>query len=439
MAHSKKSPKFIKFNTSLCVEGVCRMLNNPRNCPWLASLDMRSRGTCATIWGCGASKRPKWKRWRSACLRSTLPSCTVWRHRPIGWVWLSSHQCSTRSVPKRSSTENVCADTTCAATNVSERESFHSSRFWGTQQLSLLSHKESSAKRHESATLAMATSSTCVSMRKPICTWQKSSNNGFHILCLFSSKQLEEVETDELVEAEEVATTPLSRGQLKSKGHGKLSIHYAADLETVETIFRIIVSANPLSLYGAVAVICEEYETLHDRTVQPVVGGQSSSSLVLSVIKTEVPLDCDDPVNQDLLSQQYGERIERLSQQDKLSKFCMDAGFLNVVEIGPYFRTKDTAEFFQFRAVACREYTPPREDGASQPKRGIQGNTKLGPYCKSQPVTCTVNMELRSALCLWAETTLTPGSEFLMDQISLWWIWTTMKQKFPKISSKNMR
>ena len=74
------------------------------------------------------------------------------------------------------------------------------------------------------------------------------------------------------------ATTPLSRGQLKSKGHGKLSIHHAADQETIETIFRIIVSANQLSLYGAVAEMCEEYETLHDRSGQPVVGGQSSSS-----------------------------------------------------------------------------------------------------------------------------------------------------------------
>ena len=36
------------------------------------------------------------------------------------------------------------------------------------------------------------------------------------------------------------ATTPLSKGQLKSKGHGKLSIHFAADLETIETIFRTI-------------------------------------------------------------------------------------------------------------------------------------------------------------------------------------------------------
>ena len=37
------------------------------------------------------------------------------------------------------------------------------------------------------------------------------------------------------------ATSPLSRGHLKSEGHGKLAIHYAADLETIETIFRIIV------------------------------------------------------------------------------------------------------------------------------------------------------------------------------------------------------
>ena len=36
------------------------------------------------------------------------------------------------------------------------------------------------------------------------------------------------------------ATRPLSRGRLRSKGHGKLSIHFAADLVTIETIFRII-------------------------------------------------------------------------------------------------------------------------------------------------------------------------------------------------------
>ena len=39
--------------------------------------------------------------------------------------------------------------------------------------------------------------------------------------------------------------------------------------------------------------------------------------------------------------------------------------------------TKDTGK--QFHAVACREYTLPREDAASQPKGWIQGNTKIGP------------------------------------------------------------
>ena len=169
----------------------------------------------------------------------------------------------------------------------------------------------------------------------------------------------------------------------------------------LETVFRTITSVNQLSLYGAVAEMCEEYETFHDRTGKPVVGGQSSSSFVPSVIKTDVPLESDDRAHKDLLLQKYGERIEKLSQQDKLSKFCMDAGFLNVVEIGQYFMTKDTAEFSQFTdAVACREYTLPRDEEASEPKVGSEGTPKLGPYWKLQPVACKVNMELRSELCL---------------------------------------
>ena len=162
----------------------------------------------------------------------------------------------------------------------------------------------------------------------------------------------------------------------KNKGGGKLSINYCADLATIETVFRIITSVNPLSLYGAVAEICEEYESLHGRTVRPVVMGQS---IVLSAIKTEVPLESDDPANQKFLLQQYEERIEKLSQQDKLSKFCMDAGFLSVVENGQYFMTKDTGDLTQFSTVACRECTLPREEAASQPKGWIQGNTKIGP------------------------------------------------------------
>ena len=55
----------------------------------------------------------------------------------------------------------------------------------------------------------------------------------------------------------------------------------------------------------------------------------------------------------------------------------MDAGFLSLFEIGQNFMTKDTRE--QFYAVACLEYTLPREESVWQPKGWIQGNTKIGP------------------------------------------------------------
>ena len=57
----------------------------------------------------------------------------------------------------------------------------------------------------------------------------------------------------------------------------------------------------------------------------------------------------------------------------------MSAGFLHVVEVGQYFMTKDTGDFRQFRSVACREYTLPRDDESSQPRGWIQGNTRIGP------------------------------------------------------------
>ena len=155
-------------------------------------------------------------------------------------------------------------------------------------------------------------------------------------------------------------------------------MHYAADLETIETFFRTIVSANQLSLCGAVANMCEEYESHQDRSgrLDKVMG----QTIVLSEIKTEVPLENDYPACQNFLLQRYEERIERLSQQDKVSKFCMDAGFLSVVEIGQYFMTKDTGDLTQFHAVACREYTLPREeDASSQPTGWIQGKTKIRP------------------------------------------------------------
>ena len=233
------------------------------------------------------------------------------------------------------------------------------------------------------------------------------------------------------------AAIPLSRGKLRSKGHGKLSIHYCAEQKTIETVFRIIVCANQLSLFGAVANMCEEYDSRHDRSGQPdKVMGQS---IVLSEIKTEVPLENDDPAYQNFVLQQYEERNERLSQQDKVSKCCMDAGFLSVVEIGQYFMTKENRE--QLYAMACREYTLPRDDGSSQPRRWIQGNTKIGPVLEVTTSCLYVKhgVEKRNS-CLSEDNThswvtISHGSnKFVMDSNR-----TTTTHKFLKISLKNKR
>ena len=171
------------------------------------------------------------------------------------------------------------------------------------------------------------------------------------------------------------ATTPLSRGQLKSKGRGKLSTHFAADQDTIDTIYRIILSANQLSIYGAVAAICDEYEGQPDSTGQPVI--LEGQSIVLREVKAEAPAR-EEPEDSNILLQKYFQQVKQLSPENRLSKFCKEAGFLSVVEVGQYFVTRNASEFL-LRSVACREYTLPRDDPASEAKGWIQGNTRIGP------------------------------------------------------------
>ena len=116
-------------------------------------------------------------------------------------------------------------------------------------------------------------------------------------------------------------TSPLSRGTLKSKGGGQLSIHFCTDGCTIETVCRTIISVGQLSFYGAVSDLCDECKASQARTVRPVLAGQSDPLFV--------------PANSF-----YKERVEKLSQQDRVIKICTGAGFLTTVEVGQYFMTK---------------------------------------------------------------------------------------------------
>ena len=71
-------------------------------------------------------------------------------------------------------------------------------------------------------------------------------------------------------------------------------------------------------------------------------------SIVLGEIKAEVPLQKENPLNDQIIWKQYIQRIESLSPEIKVSKFCKEAGFMRVVEVGQYFVTKDTVIFDNF-------------------------------------------------------------------------------------------
>ena len=171
------------------------------------------------------------------------------------------------------------------------------------------------------------------------------------------------------------STTPLSRGKLKSKGKGNVSIHFSAHQDTVDTMYRIILSVNQLSIYGAVAAICDEYEGQPDNTGEPVI--LVGQSIVLGEIKAEAPAP-EELEDSNILLQKYFQQVQSLSPENRLSKFCKEARFMSVVEVGQYFVTRNASEFL-LRTVACREYTLPRDDPASEPKGWIQGNTRIGP------------------------------------------------------------
>ena len=176
------------------------------------------------------------------------------------------------------------------------------------------------------------------------------------------------------------ATSPFVTRNAKKQRRWKISMHFCADGETIETVFRTFIFVNQLSIYGAVSDLCDEYRACQARTERPVLAGQSDPLFEpASLLMTTPTPSTEVPAQEDLL-QEHQERVKRLSQQNRVIKICTDAGFLTTVEVGQYLMTKHTEEFSQFtEPVACREYTLPRDEKSSDPKGWIRGNTKNGP------------------------------------------------------------
>ena len=146
------------------------------------------------------------------------------------------------------------------------------------------------------------------------------------------------------------ATSLLGRGELKSKGGGKKTIHYNESEETVELFLRTVISVNQLSFSGAVADLCNGLDPDY----------AESEICELLVIPTEsanantTSQSSTSSAHGNLL-QDYFKKFAELPEDQKLSKLCKDAFFFKKIEKGQFFVTIEEGSVVM--QTACREYT----------------------------------------------------------------------------------
>ena len=133
------------------------------------------------------------------------------------------------------------------------------------------------------------------------------------------------------------------RGALKRKRGARPSIHYNADPATAQLLFRIVISINQISVYGAVADMCEELaQQISDHssssTGNPVakVNKESEYKVAPTVVSilTNPPL-INAPVHGDLL-RSHNERFEHLPEDIQVIQVFANIGFIRKVSLGQF-------------------------------------------------------------------------------------------------------
>ena len=103
------------------------------------------------------------------------------------------------------------------------------------------------------------------------------------------------------------ASSASERGELRSKGGGQKTKHFNGSHENIELRLRTVISANKLSIYGAVAELCDE--------VPKGIRAPGKSAAPDHLEKMDIPTDVSD------------RKFEQLSEDQKLSKLCSDTIF----------------------------------------------------------------------------------------------------------------
>ena len=77
------------------------------------------------------------------------------------------------------------------------------------------------------------------------------------------------------------------------------------------------------------------------------------------------------------LLQEYEQRMEKMSEDQKLSILCSEAG-LRLVEIGQFFYALPSPRGERYQSL-CREFSMPRDQERTRIKGCIQSNVRFGP------------------------------------------------------------
>ena len=174
------------------------------------------------------------------------------------------------------------------------------------------------------------------------------------------------------------ASSAFARGELRSKEGSKKSTHFNGRHENIELLLCTVISANQLSVYGAIAELCNEVSKNVRAPGKPAARDhlekiQKFRPTSLSLLQKILPMHSSGGN----LWQEHERKFEQLSKDQKLSKLCSDAGFESC-RTGQYFYTLDTEEGLQMQHL-CREYTIPRNEKGTRIRGWILKNTRICP------------------------------------------------------------
>ena len=199
-------------------------------------------------------------------------------------------------------------------------------------------------------------------------------------------------------------------------------------------MYRNILSVNQLSVYGAVAAVCEEFEGHQDRSGEPEI--LMDQSIFLGEIKAEALLQNEDSTHDQIGSRTFNKLIrfhQKVKWVDSLRKqdFCVLLKLDNV----SWPRTLVILDNFVQWLVAITLYLQMIQ--LLNQKDGFKEIWELDLYWKSRPVFSSSNMGLKFESGLWNKTILNLGSEFPMERSNVWAILFKTTQKFLQIHKKS--